>query len=186
MTALATIADVAEALQRDLTDEEEAAAEGLLEVASGAVEAATGRLFAKGTYTVSRRVSTAPASLRLPAKVASVTSVSVLDECDGSLTTVDASSYTLRNSTIYGLRCYRGREVEVTFVVSDAVPDDIVALVAGVVAGRLASPAAGITSELIGPHQVTFGNNSGRIYFSASDNAVIRRYRRPGAAIRLA
>jgi hypothetical protein len=185
VTALADTTDVATALERALTTAETAAAAGLIELASGAVESATQRLFAPGDYTVTRRVPmTIPTRLRLPATVDSVTALSTVDPDDGSLTAV--ATYTLRNSTIYGLRSYRGCEVEVEFVVSAAVPADIVALVAGVVAGRLALPAAGVTSELIGPNQVTFGNNSGRIYFSASDKAVLRRYRLPGSAIRLA
>lgn len=186
MTALATVDDVAEALQRSLTSEEEDAAGGLIELASAAVESATHRLFAPGTYTVTRKVPVNSPRLRLPASVASVTSVGLIDSRNGTLTTLSSSLYTLRNSTLYGLNCYRGREVEITFTVTASVPDEIVALVAGVVAGRLALPAAGVTSELIGPNQVTFGNNSGRIYFSASDNAVMRRFRLPGSAIRLA
>lgn len=186
MTALATTDDVAIALERSLTSSEEDAAAGLIELASGAVESATGRLFAPGTYTVTRRVGQGmPPRVRLPATVASVSSVSVVDPCEGTLTALDVDSYTLRKSMLYGLRRYQGREIEVTFVVSADIPTDIVALVAGVAAGRLALPAAGVTSELIGPNQVTFGNNSGRIYFSASDQAVIRRYRLPGSAIRL-
>lgn len=187
MIALATTDDVVKALERELTSAEEDAAAGLIELASAAVESQTQRIFSPGTYTVTRRVGTSLfPRLRLPATVATVASVSVVDPRDGTETVVSSDSYALRNSTLYGLGCYRGREVEVTFTVTADVPDDIVALVAGVVAGRLALPAAGVTSELIGPNQVTFGNNSGRIYFSTSDKAVIRRYRLPGSAIRLA
>lgn len=182
MTAFATTEDVATALERALTGPQEDDAEGLIELASGVVASATGRLFAPGTYTVTARVNDA-GKVRLPATVETVTSVAVVNQCDGSLTAVD--SYTLRNSTLYGLRCHRRQEVEVTFVVTAEIPADIVALVAGIVAGRLALPSAGVTSELIGPNQVTFGNNSGRIYLSASDNAILRRYRLPGSAIRL-
>jgi hypothetical protein len=189
VTALAIIDDVALALQRDLTSVEEDAAAGLIELASGAVESVTQRLFAPGTYTVTRRVpglsGALPPRLRLPATVDSLTSVAIIDPRNGSLTTISPDSYTLRNSTIYGLGCYAGQDVEVTFVVTESVPADIVALVAGVVAGRLSLPSAGVTSETTGPYAVTFGNNSGRIYFSASDKAVLRRYRLPGSAIRL-
>jgi hypothetical protein len=184
VTALAKPDDVAIALQRDLTSAEEDASEGLIELASSAVEAATQRLFAPGTYTVTRRVPlTTSRRLRLPGKASTVTSVSSVDPYDGTLTAI--SGYTLRNSTIYGLGCHGGQEVEVTFVVTEEVPAEIVALVAGVVAGRLSLPSAGVTSESTGPYAVTFGNNSGRIYFSASDKAVLRHYRLPGAAVRI-
>lgn len=176
MTALATSTDVESALGRTLTTAEADRVPQLVETASvAATVEAGGFLFTPGTYTATRRVR--GGKVRLPATVASVQSVNQI-ECDGSATAV--TDYTLRNSTLYGLT---DGLVEVAFTTTAVVPAPVVAVVAGAVAGLLAQPAAGVTQELVGPYQVTFGNNSGRVFFSASDKAVLRSYRVPAAPI---
>ena len=174
---LATTVDVAAAVGHELSDEETARADQLLQVASSAVQEKTGYRFEPGSYTVGRKVRRN--RIDLPAKVAEVTAVRSVDECTGTATAV--TDYALRGSRLYVPgQCY----VEVDFTVTDAVPDEITALVAGVVGGLLMMPPAGVTSEMAGPYQVTFGNNSGRIYFSDSDMTVLRKYMQPKAAIR--
>lgn len=175
--SLAGVNDVADAIGHTLSDEETLRAEQLLNVASAAVSNKTGYRFEPGEYTISRTVR--QGRIVLPAKVAAVSEVRTVDERDGTAITI--TDYTLRGSTIYGIRaCF----AEVDFTVTAPIPTEITALVAGVVAGLLAMPPAGVTSEMTGPYQVTFGNNSGRIYFSASDVAVLRKYMQPRPAIR--
>ena len=174
---LAETFDVESAIGRSLTDDEAARANQLLALASAAVEERTGYRFEPGSYTVGRKVHRG--KVTLPAKVAAVSEVRAIDERDGTATVTTA--YTRRGSTLYGLTfCF----VEVDFTVTTSAPSEITALVAGVVADLLTMPPAGVTSEMAGPYQVTFGNNSGRIYFSDSDMTVLRKYMQPKAAIR--
>lgn len=180
--ALATAADVAIALKRPLTTEETAAAAPLLLLASAAVTNEAGYRFAPGTYTVERRVRNG--QVKLPAKVASVTSVAVVDQCDGTeeaLTVGD--DYTVRGSTLYGLP---GCWVEVVFVVSEPVPPVIVALVAGIVAQTIVTGAtAAVSSVTAGPFSTSYVDSNGRVYLSKSDKLILAPYRQPRPAIGL-
>ena len=178
MTALATSTDVETAIGRTLTAEETARAGSLLLLASAAVEDATGYRFTPGSYTVSRTARSG--RVVLPGPVDSVDEVRSIDRCDGSaevLTVV--TDYTTRGRTVYGLTGL----VEVDFTTVDAVPAEVVALVAGVVAGTLSAPPVGATQETTGPYSVSYISSSGRVFLSASDKAVLRRYVQPKPAL---
>ena len=178
MTTLATPPDVEEALGRSLTAEETARAAALLLLASAAVEDHTGYRFAPGTYTVGRKPLRG--TVRLPAAVAAVTTVTDVDQFTGAATVTEA--YTLRGSTLYGLgTCY----VEVVFTVTADVPETIVSLVAGIVAATLAGPPVGAESAQAGPFQMSFVTSSGKVYLSASDKLILRRYKQPRPPVAL-
>lgn len=181
MTALATSADVEVAIGRTLTADETARADQLILTASAYVAEVTGARLAPGSYTVGRKGRT---KLRLPGKVATVAAVREIDQSDGAATTLTVTDdYTLHGSTLYGLgaRCF----VEVDFTITEAAPDEIVALVAGMVAATLEAPSANVASESVGPFSRSFVGSSGRVYLSESDKAVLRRYTRPRAALDL-
>lgn len=181
MTAFATSDDVEAALGRTLTDGELERVDGLLELASGQVFAETGYYFAPGTYTIGRpaRVS----KLKIPANVNAVTSVKEIDQCDGTETLLTAGTdYVRRGSVLYGLRA---AWAEILFVVTAAVPTEIVALVAGMVATTLDTPGANVASDTAGPFTRSFISTSGRVYLSVSDKAALRKYKQTKPAINL-
>jgi hypothetical protein len=172
VTALCASSDVEAAIGRTLTADEVARADGLILLASAGVESFTGFRFAPGDYTVGRR----PRSGRvvLPASVATVEEVRDVDESDGTATVlVEGSDYTARGRRVYGLG---GCMVEVDFTVTAPVPEVVVALVAGVVAGTLSGPPVGASQESTGPFSISYVNSSGRVFLSASDKAVLRPY----------
>lgn len=180
MTALADQPAVEAALGRTLTSGEVDRVEPLLLLASSFVEARTGFRFAPGEYTVGRKVRRGRVSLL--ARVDSVDEVREVDERSGEVTTLTVvADYTTRGRTVYGLgsRCF----VEVDFTVTEAVPDEIVALVAGLVASVVEAPAANVESETAGPFQVSYMTSSGRVYLAESDKAVLKRYTQPRPAI---
>jgi len=190
-SALATVADVAKCLGRPLSGtEEEGRAETLLLLASAAFETEAGYLFSPGTYNVGRRVH--KGKVKLPAVVDSVTSVTSVDQTDGSTDVL--SGYTLHRNTLYGLdgvvvdRPVRNPYplfVEVVFVVAEEtpIPALIVNLVANCVARTLAGPPVGASSETAGPFSVSYVNSSGDVYISKSDRLILSRYKQPENAI---
>lgn len=181
MTALATSADVEAALGRTLTAEESDRVDNLLTLASTAVENESGYRFAPGDYTVERTVR--GRRLRLPAKVATVESVTAVDICDGTETEVLEENYNLRGSTLYGLLDCR---VFVDFTVTEDAPAAIVAMVAGVVASSITStPLANVSSETAGPFTTSYVDSSGRVFLSKSDKLILKPYRQPKPALRL-
>lgn len=181
MTALATSADVAAALGRALTTEESARVANLLTLASAAVSNEAEYRFAPGNYTVERTVR--GPRLRLPAKVATVASVTAVDPCDGTETDVSDEDYNLRGSTLYGLVDCR---VEVAFTVTEAVPPAIVAMVAGIVASSITStPLANVATETAGPFTTSYVDSSGRVFLSKSDKLILKPYKQPKPALRL-
>jgi hypothetical protein len=174
MTALAVSGDVAVALGRTLTTEEDARADSLILVASAFVEEWTGYRFAPGEYTVGRKVRRG--RVVLPATVATVDEVREVDQCDGSVETLTVTTdYTTRLRTIYGLGSRQF--VEVDFTVTAEVPPVVVALVAGMVAATLEAPAANVSSETAGPFQTSYIDSSGRVFLAVSDKATLRPYR---------
>lgn len=179
MTALATSSDVAAALGRALTTEESARVANLLTLASSAVSNEAGYRFLPGNYTVERAVRSR--KVRLPAKVATVTSVTAIDPCDGSSTAVAAEDYTLRGSTLYRLSALW---VAVAFTVTDSVPTEIVAMVAGIVASSITStPLANVASETAGPFTTSYVDSSGRVFLSKSDKLILKPYKQPKPAL---
>src|SRR5688572_14101471 len=97
--ALATVPDVQKALGRPLESAEVDRTQNLLALASSAVEIETGYKFAPGTYTVGRKPR--DGKVRLPAAVASVETVTAVDQSTGNESTV--TDYTRRGATLYGL-----------------------------------------------------------------------------------
>lgn len=181
MTALAEDSDVEAALGRTLTTEEAARVDSLLTLASAAVSNEAGYRFAPGNYTVERTVR--GRRLRLPAKVATVASVTAVDPCDGTETEVLDENYNLRGSTLYGLVDCR---VVVAFTVTAEVPDEIVQLVAGIVASSITStPLANVSSETAGPFTTSYVDSSGRVFLSKSDKLILKPYKQPKPALRL-
>ncbi|MCG7610347.1 hypothetical protein [Mycobacterium sp. CnD-18-1] len=177
--ALATPADVAAALGRTLTPEETARANQLLAIATEAVSAATGGYrFEPGAYTVCRAVR--DGRIRLPAKVASVSTVSAVDTATGAATPL--TGWELHGNTVYAVKACTA---EVAFTVTDAVPDVIVALVAGVAAATLSRPQSEAHQLVAGQFSVSFAESSGRVWFSKSDKAILSRYRPPKPAVSL-
>lgn len=196
MAALAITDDVEAGLGRSLAAEEIPRANSLLVLASAHVEAETRYRFARGDYTISRTLPSV-GRLRLPAGMGTtVAAVRTLDRYRGVLTVL--TGWTVNRGTVYGL--YRGflrsdqafatgqpreRLIEVDFTVVDPVPDEVIALVAGVVASTLSGPPVGAASEGAGPFQVSYVNSSGKVWLSASDKTILSRYRQPKSALDL-
>ena len=205
MTALAIVSDVEAGLGRSLTAEEIPRANSLLTLASVHVEssAVTGYRFAPGAYTVGREVRTF--KIKLPAKVAAVTGVRNINQRTGDSTDLTAGvNYTTRGSYLYLLTGYGGynREsafaevdymrshmfrpfVEVDFTVTAPIPDEVVTLVAGIVASTLSGPPVGASAETAGPFHISYVNSSGKVWLSASDKAILSRYKQPKPALDL-
>lgn len=182
MTALATSPDVEAALGRTLTTEEADRVDSLILLASAAVSNEAGYRFAPDTYTIERRVRNG--KVKIPATVASVTSVKAIDQCDGSETLlVLGTDYTRRGSTLYGLSdCW----VEVVFVVTADVPDVIVALVASIVANTVVTGAtAAVSTVTAGPFTTSYVDSNGRVWLSKSDKLILAPYKQPKPAIGL-
>ena len=178
MTALAIISDVEASLGRSLTAAETTRATSLLILASAHVEAETGYRFAPGSYTVGRKVR--EDKVLLPATVATVAAVRAVDQSNGSVTVL--TGFTSRQRTVYGLSaCF----VEVDFTVTAEVPAEVVGIVAGTVASTMAGPPAGAASESAGPFSISYVNSSGKVWLSASDKAILRRYKQAKPALDL-
>lgn len=182
MTALATTTDVSNALGRSLVaGAETTRATALILLASAAVEAETGYRFAPGSYTVGRNVRSR--KVNLPAKVAAIVAVRSIHQLTGAATTLTVTTdYTSRGSVIYGLHpCF----VEVDFTVTAAIPTEVVGVVAGMVANTISGPPVGAASEAAGPFSISYVNSSGKVWLSASDKAILGRYRQAKPALDL-
>lgn len=152
MAALATSADVEAQLGRSLTSDEEERVDALLRSASARARIRTRRNFTPGTYTVTRKVDY-KGRVRLPETVASVTSVSAVYS-DGTDDELDEDAWTLRGNVLYGLGYWC--EVEVTYVVSEDVPEEIVDAVAAIVANGIGTSDPGVQSETIGGFTIRY------------------------------
>jgi len=207
MTALAIISDVESALGRSpgsLTVEENLRATSLLLLASMAVESETNQYrFAPGSYTIGRGVRTF--KIKLPAKVAAITGVRNINQRTGDATDLVAGiNYTTRGSYLYLLTGYGGynREsafaevdymrshmyrpfVEVDFTVTAPIPDEVAGIVAGIVASTMSGPPVGASAEHAGPFSISYVNSSGKVWLSASDKAILGRYKQPKPALDL-
>lgn len=204
MTALATTSDVEASLGRSLITEEIPRATSLLVLASSEVEEeANGYRFAPGSYTVGREVRTF--KIRLPGSIAAITGVRNINQRTGDASALVAGvNYTSRGCYLYLLTGYGGynREsafaevdfmrshmfrpfVEVDFTVTAAIPDDVVNLVAGIVASTMSGPPIGVSAEHAGQFSVSYVNASGKVWLSASDKAILGRYRVPKPALNL-
>lgn len=182
MTVLADTQDVEDSLGRSLTaGAETSRATALLILASAHVESETGYRFAIGSYTVGRKVRAG--KVRLPAKVATVAAVRAVDQCTGvAITLALTTNYTTRKSVVYGLAA---AFVEVDFTVTAAIPDEVIGIVAGIVASTISGPPVGASAEAAGPFSISYVNSSGKVWLSASDKAILRRYKQLASALDL-
>jgi hypothetical protein len=207
MTALAIISDVEAGLGRSLTAEEIPRANSLLSLASVYVQSApvSGYRFAPGAYTVGRMVPRMGV-LKLPAKVDTVLAVRRIDQFTGEVTSL--TGWTWHGSKVYRLGYLSGQGlgvyglpgqglgityglarsrlplfVEVDFTVTASVPDEVATLVAGIVASTLSGPPVGASAEHAGPFTLSYVNSSGKVWLSASDKAILGRYKQPKPAI---
>ncbi len=174
--ALATSDDVALALGRPLSADESTKVDSVLTLVSAAILSATGFRFEAGNYTISRFPR--GGRVRVPAVDPTVTAVADVDDYDGTETAV--TDYAQRGATLYGLGYGR---VAIDFTAAADVPADIVALVASMVAGQFSGPPVGIASEMTGPFQVSYVDNSGKVWFSATDKLILRRYKQLAAPV---
>lgn len=184
MAVLATTTDVEHSLGRSLDSAEEIArAEDLLVKASAMVEEQTGYRFAPGEYTIGRRVHAGQVTVPA-AKTATITEIRDIDQRDGVATVL--TGWTHRGRKIYGINGIRRetqffaqrhrRFVEIDFTVTDPVPGDVVALVAGCVANTLAGPPVGASQEHAGPFHISYVNSNGKVWLSASDKQILAKY----------
>ena len=199
MTVYATNADVESALGRPLTVSENLHVNALLILASALVDVDTnGYKFAPGSYTVGRNVHNRKAVL--PATVASVDAVRRINQLYGTVTPmVLGSNYTVHKRIIYVLSVlssdsqFHGADaeylynrfifVEVDFTVTAPIPDEIVALVAGVVASTLSDPALAAANAISGSYPVARTTSVAKVWLSASDKIILRPYRQPKMAM---
>ena len=180
MAALAVVSDVEAGLGRSLTTEETPRATSLLVLASAHVESGdvTGYRFAPGSYTIGRKVR--DGKVVLPAKVATIAAVRAVDQSNGAVTVL--TGFTSHKRTVYGLSA---AFIEVDFTVTAAVPDEVVKLVAGIVASTLSGPPVGAASEGAGPFSISYVNSSGKVWLSASDKAILGKYKQVKPALDL-
>jgi hypothetical protein len=175
---LALDTDVAAALGRPLTDAESAKIDSVLVLVSAAILSATGFRFEAGDYIISRLPRRG--TVKVPAITPTVTAVAEIDSWDGTETTV--TDYTVRGSTLYGLPYGR---VAVAFTVDADVPAEIVALAASLAAGQFSGPPVGVSSEMTGPFQVSYVDNTGKVWFSATDKLILKKYKQLAASVSL-
>lgn len=176
--ALATSADVALSLGRPLTDSEESKVDPALTLVSAAILSATGFRFEAGDYTISRLPRCG--RVRVPAINPTVTAVTEVDDWDGTETAV--TDYTSRSNVLYGLPYGR---VEITFTVDADIPAEIVALAASLAAGQFSGPPVGVSSEMAGAFQVSYVDNTGKVWFSATDKLILRKYKQLASSLSL-
>jgi len=182
MAILATITEVEDSLGRSLSSEEQRRAMALLELASAEVLDMTGFRFLPGTYTVGRKVRSG--KVTLPATVATITAVRAIDQVDGTVDVLTPGlDYTTHRRTVYGLD--EAQFVEVDFTVTASVSPMVSGVVAGIVATTISGPPVGTASESAGPFQVSYVNSSGKVWLSASDKSILRRYTQPRPAMDL-
>ena len=175
MAAMATQTDVVAELGRALTSDESARVDAALERASDYVRAETKRRFEAGTYTVTRRPRNGRVTLD---GAATVTAVNTVD-ATGTASEVDATSYTLRGNTVYGLTY--ACEYEITYTSDGTVPAELVRVVAAMASRDITNEVpAGATSYswTKGP----FGASAGfdepvdSVTPSPSEERIIRKY----------
>lgn len=177
MAALAAQIDVEADLGRALTTTEAAEIDAVLEKASDYIRAKTGRKFAPGTHTVTRRARGGRVRLDSPDSVSSVVAI---DARGGAS---DVTDWTLRGDTLYGLgyAC----DVEVTYASTAPVPDEIRRLTAALVARAITSAAQpGVESQQIGSLSMRFGSGDS-IFLTKAERSTLARFRRLGGSVSL-
>jgi hypothetical protein len=162
MAALATVDDLVAVVGREFADTELTRVQRLLELASGLVRGECGQTLSAVTADTVTLPGTWEADLLLPEfPVTAVASVTIDSQ------PVDPADYAWNSyGTLYrACSTWGGPDAAVTVVYDHgytAVPDDIVAVVCGVVNGQLTNPA-GVRSESIGQRSVTFAGDGASI-----------------------
>lgn len=205
MSALASPADLEARLGRDLTPEETARAQALLDDASALVRSYTGRDFSEpADYTATLRL--VAGEIVLPQKpVVSVTSVAAvggmpavpdLPIVDYAFDGIDrirlgtcAWAINLPEAWWDDDYVYPGTYKVAYRAGYEAIPADVVMVVCGMVLRALTAPTmmGGVRSETIGSYSYQLDAASGGLAVSltAGDRQVLDRYRRTAGSIQL-
>lgn len=176
MTALATLQDVETRLGRSLSASEQTRATALLEDASALVVGITGQKFLPSNSVNLLRLN--GTKLWLPQRPA--TAVNSVETVDGDAVPYHYDGFqtlTFEPSDIY----------DIAMLVVDydhgtvTVPNDVVGVVAGMVARTISIPAeaaAGVTSQAVGPYSVQYAAWAvgGQVMASPADREVLKRY----------
>lgn len=172
--ALAVNTDVEAALGRSLTAEESARAVGLLDKATAEVERWTGFRFTAGDYTITRTVRRG--QVRIPAATPTVAEVRAVD-CVGNATVL--TDWTLRRRTLY---VRAAGDVEVDFTTPGISPDEVVNIVATMVARSVTQApdqSALVSQAGLGSAQVSYTSSTsgGSTWLTKADKALLSAYR---------
>jgi hypothetical protein len=179
VSELTSIAEVSAALGRTLDTAEQARAAALIPLASAHIEAYTGRRFTPGPHTCGRVVRCG--QVQLPSvTVDSVTTIQTLNMATGDVQEI--TDWVMRGNTIYRLPC---GYVLIDYIAGSGIPVDVAGVAAGMVAAAVETPAGSPTSETIGPFSMSFNSQSGRVWLSKSDRAILGRYKQTLAAMLL-
>lgn len=194
MPAFATASDFATFIQRDLTAEDTATAEYLLNQSTAAVVSYTGQKFSVVANDITR-VKVDRGKVRLPQ--APVTAVTAVKDTNGNPVTftwhigqtIDVSTQVPDS---WAWEPYRNglQYVDVTYTHGyAAIPPDVVAVVLQMAARAFGSPGAesGMQQESITNYSYQMGGAaaSGPVGMLAGERATLDRYRRAGGPIRM-
>jgi hypothetical protein len=178
MTALATTTDVETRLGRSLTESETAKAEALLDDASALVVGYTGQQFLPGESFNLLQVKQGN-KIRLTQRPATDVIAITTTDGDDVVWTWDG----FQTVTIDSVSTCNGDRLVVNYEHGNAtVPQDVVAIVASMVARTISIPteaAAGVTQQSVGPFSVTYANWAvgGQVMMSPAEQITLNRYR---------
>jgi hypothetical protein len=199
MAVYATQTDVENMLGRSLTTSEVSHVTSLLNLASALVDAETNYYcFAPGSYAVGKAMR--GRKIVLPGKVASVDAVRRVNKIYGTVTPlVNGTNYNYHGREIFFLSLlsldsqFHGSDVdylynqyifvEVDFTVSAAIPAEIVSLVAGIVSSTLSDPMLAAANAIAGSYPIGKTSSSGKVWLSASDKAILKKYKQLAPAL---
>lgn len=201
MAVYATRADVEMILGRVLTASEYPHVNSLLNLASALIDAETNQYaFAPGSYTIGRTVRNR--RVVLPGKIASIDAVRRINKLYGTVTNLVAgSNYNSHGREIFFISLlstdsqFHGSEadylynkfifVEVDFTVSVPIPDEVVSLAAGIVSSVISDPMLAAANAIAGSYPVAKVSSSGKVWLSASDKKILRKYKQLPPALDL-
>ena len=192
----ATTSDVATVLGRSLASTETLHVSNLILLASQmAAEETNNYRFAPGDYTIGRFLTSR--HILLPAaSTLSVTAVRKIDQTTGAATLLTSGThYNTRGRTIYILNGSTSDVRfsfdiprlnplfwEIDFTVTDAIPTEIVALVIGIVTSTFTDPMTAASNDG-GSFAVSRVSSTGKVWFSASDKMILRKYKQTKNAL---
>jgi len=197
--SFATTADVEAAISRTLSTPEINRAAKLIILASMAVTTESNNYrFAPGDYTLGRQVRTRQIILPCSSVGTTVSAIRSINQSDGvsTLQTV-GTHYNVRGKKIYVLSGITselrfsflpsdsGLYYEIDIVVTTAIPSEIVAVVAGIVASTMSDPLLASDNDIGGSYGVSRISSSNKVWLSASDKAIIKAFRVPKTGIDL-